>query len=231
MSEKFKRKSEVVSATTEGRRRKEATAVGARSWDTYNSDTYQLTFNELIDIDTLRSKILDMKKDGSTVVGIDLMGQGKPGLEVGCDSVIALTLDSANEDADKELVVNMKSLNIEPILGDIFKLDTASRLLELAQQKSDNGEKLGVIYFRPLGGLEAKNLQAFDYMYAFLFLHYLKPLYRMLEPQGVILVDLTAYDNNKTKELIEGRVAKLPEAEVTFADSVTRFMITKGSKA
>lgn len=211
-------------------------ADGVRRWPVFDKNMYP-TFDNLVSVDGLQEMNEGMKKDGSVVFGIDLMGQGKPCINAGCDEAISVTLDSDAENSDVELAQKLSEFKIEVQFGDIFSKETATKLISEVESRVNSGQKLSLVYFRPIAGLNPyKNLSP-DYTFSYLTERYLKPIFNLLEPGGKILVSLMMLQDSREQkdfyEALKTTINTLENVDVIFDDKKgsTNFAITKNEVA
>jgi len=164
-----------------------------KRWGTYNSsaENYLEDFAGLIDRMEVEEIITSLHSSGRKVFGVDLMGQGGPCIELGCDSALAVTLDTLNQDANNALKKGMQVRGVDLQLADMFSPYTSKVLNKKVAEGLKEGKSLGLVFFRPVGGMEEFIRTSRLYSTLFLYYHYLVPLYNSLTENGIMLADFS----------------------------------------
>lgn len=128
------------------------------SLERYFSGKYNFLGLGGYDAQKLKDEVKGVQERGQKVLVLDLMGQGRPGIELGADAVIATSLVDHKE-ADQR---------IEQISGDALDPHTSEKLFARVQELQDGQDvRLHTTFFRPVWGLadSALNLHAFRSLY------------------------------------------------------------------
>lgn len=164
----------------------------SKPYPVLDTDTY-IFESEKIErhVPEIRNAIQTMKKDGSPVFGVDLMGQGRPCISMGCDSALALCLETGQDFYDANMVTRLRENNVSLSYGDVFDMKTAREFMQCVSNQVQGGQKLGIAYFRPCAGIWNYERTMTDFAFPFLYKYYLKPIYQLLEENGAIFAQLT----------------------------------------
>ena len=183
----------------------ESSAVGYFSDE---DDQSHISFYGLETITNLKDRLKRIKGSGK-MIGVDVLGQGQACKDVGCDVVFANTLDNAADDKGLETVVHDAA--DRGVVLETFDLFDREKLHSFISMIEDQADKpLGLVFFRPYGGLEQYFYRrgeqiAFDndYAVAYLYKEVLTPLYRLLEPRGVMFLELHGLPPKYFKYFVE----------------------------
>lgn len=170
-----------------------------------------LSFEQLEGWVHLRKRLDGMRTEPDIkITGIDIMGQGSPCTDVGCDNAIALTLPTAGFEEAESKDANERALyGIDTIWGNVFEPEQAKQLLnDLKVKLQDANNKLGVVFFRPWGGMNQYDEN--EYAWRYLLQHVFTPLYEKLEDNGVMLFEL----HSLSDELFETILAYLEQSDI-----------------
>ena len=164
-------------------------------------DIYQkVSFAGLDTLENIRAQIKRLKEKGP-VLGLDIMGQGLAGIELGCDKVFAFTLPSMASVHD-----NDGNEGIDLVRGDIYEPKDQQSLMVRLEEQLESGGKLGLVTFRPYGGIKMfKNKKDDnDFMTAYASLRGLfKQVYSKVTPGGLIFIELDALPEDVFKAFLD----------------------------
>lgn len=204
-------------------------------WPYYESNIYdyftpdegeeQYTFDTLDTIENLQKRMESMGED---VFGIDLMGQGKPILDIGCTSAIGTTLDQSFYERVQN-VHNIDTANIEMVFGDVTLKETQANIIKAVDKKIESGQKLGVVFFRPfdgIGSLVTEEVKFGGFNAVVFYQRILLPLIDRLESSGVMFLELGVLDP-KTFGEARDHLLTLTGVEVKLKKGCQVLKITK----
>lgn len=171
--------------------------VYARGKDAYFGKNFG--FGEVMTAEQAEGIVTELHETHEQVMGVDIMGQATACFEIGCDQSIGVTLPLPEDFKDKELFgKTLESRGIKLVEGDVFSEETIQQLLDqvdafLAQE----GNALGAVMYRPVGGDSAYRDN--NYAVVYLFKRLFVPLFERLSPGGFFAINM----ENMTPEVRE----------------------------
>lgn len=151
-------------------------------------------FDQVMSLEDAQDVINAMHEKFDNVLGVDIMGQGRAVLDIGCDHAVGTTLPLPDNFQDKEEWLEELEGDTDLVQGDIFDKRVMQEVLSKVDEYcKDEKSTLGSVTYRPIGG--GVVYQGNSFAEEYLFQRVLLPLYERLGPEGFMLIDLDQVEN------------------------------------
>ena len=169
----------------------------------YFTGKWSENFRALCSPEDVQRWVAELRNRHGKIASLDVCGQLQAGIDAGADRSFGWSLESE---------------------GDIFDPKVRARILESidTERASPEGAKLGLVFFRPVGGMEQYGRNKYAHLYLYEFI--LRPLYERLVDGGVMLISSLELAG---MPLLAELLKQTPGVDVTHDESQQAYMLRK----